>query len=98
MSLSRANAMRLAEHAMKEGAVALRGHLKRGEDSHLRLDGHSVTEWLGQYEGSELIILVATMEAAQSEHTRQCSACGRDYQGVECPHCAAARARLRGHA
>ncbi len=98
MSFSKVNALRLADHAMREGAVALRGHLERDGDNQLRIDGRSVSEWLGQYEGCDLIILLAPMEAGQSERTRQCGTCGRDYDGAECPHCASARARLRGSA
>jgi hypothetical protein len=96
MSLSKVNALRLADHAIREGAAALRGRLERGEDSQLRIDGRSVSDWLAQYEGCELIILLAPMETGQPERALQCSACGRDYVGAECPHCASARARLRG--
>jgi hypothetical protein len=96
MTLSRAGALRLAEQAIREGALALRGRLVRGENGQLKVDDRSVTGWLGQYEGREVIILLAPMEANGPERSRQCAVCGRDYDGPECPHCSSARARLRG--
>ena len=95
MAFSKGNALRLAEHAIREGALAQRGRLARGSDGQLTVNDRNVSEWLGQYEGRELIILLVPIEVSQPERSRQCGVCGRDYEGPECPHCASARARLR---
>jgi hypothetical protein len=96
MALSKGSALRLANHALSEGAVALRGRLAHGEDGQMKIGDRSVSEWLGQYEGYELILIAAPMDASLPERNQSCNVCGRDYEGPECPYCSRARARLRG--
>jgi hypothetical protein len=96
MALSKASALRLANHAVGEGAAALRGRLTYGEDGRVRVGDRNVSEWLGQYEGCELILIAAPMDIDASERRQSCNVCGRDYEGAECPYCSRARARLRG--
>jgi hypothetical protein len=96
MALSKVSALRLANQAISEGAAASRGRLVRGEDGQLKIGERNVSEWLGQYEGYELILIAAPMDTGLLDRSRQCNVCGRDYEGPECPHCARARARLRG--
>jgi len=95
-SLSKANVLRLASYATSEGAGALRGLLRRGPDGRLALGERNLDEWLGQYEGREVIVILAPIGDELHSQPRQCGICGRDYEGAECPHCASARARLRG--
>ena len=95
-TLSKANALRLASYATSEGAGALRGRLTRSPDGHLVLAERNLDEWLGRYEGHEVIVILAPIGDESHTQPRQCGICGRDYEGAECPHCASARARLRG--
>jgi len=43
-----------------------------------------------------VIIILASVDTTAHTRLQQCYVCGRDYEGDECPHCATARARLRG--
>lgn len=96
MTLSKANALRLANRAMEEGAVVWRGSLAQGEDGGFTVGDRNLSEWLSRYAGQEVIVVLGRIDAGAPALQRQCSACGRDYEGAECPHCAQARARLRG--
>ena len=96
MALTKPNALRLASHAMNEGAVALRGQLLQDENAQYNIGDRNLSEWLAQAEGNEVIIILASVDTATHTRFRQCGVCGRDYEGEECPHCATARARLRG--
>ena len=96
MALSKASALRLAHNAMDAGAVTMRGPLVKSEDGQFTVGDRSLSEWLSQHAGQDLIIILAPVDTAAQLQRRQCSACGRDYEGTECPHCAQARARLRG--
>jgi hypothetical protein len=96
MTLSKASALRLAGDAMNMGAVALRGPLWQEEDGQFSIGDRNLTEWLGRYAGQELIVILAPVDTGSHTRLQQCGTCGRDYEGVECPHCAEARARLRG--
>jgi len=82
---------------MSEGAVALRGRLALDDDGQFTVGDRSLSELLRQHEGSELVVILAQVDASPHLHTRQCGTCGHDYEGDECPRCASARARLRGH-
>ena len=96
MALTKPNALRLASHAMSEGAVALRGQLVRDEDAQYKVGDRNLSEWLAQADGNEVIIILASVDTTTHTRLHECSVCGRDYEGEECPHCATARARLRG--
>ena len=96
MLLSKATALRLASYAAHEGATALRGCLKQAENGQFMVGDRNLSEWLHQHEGDELIVILAAMDSKPLIEVRQCGICGRDYEGAECPHCASARARLRG--
>ena len=96
MALSKASALRLAHNAMDAGAVTMRGSLGKGEDEQFTIGDRNLSEWLSQHTGQELIVILALVDTDTQAQRRQCSACGRDYEGTECPHCAQARARLRG--
>ena len=96
MALTKPNALRLASHAMTEGAVALRGQLLQDKDGQYNVGDRNLSEWLAQAEGNEVIIILASVDTTAHTQLQQCYVCGRDYEGDECPHCATARARLRG--
>jgi hypothetical protein len=96
MTLSKANALRLANRAMEDGAVVWRGFLAQGDDGQFTIGDRNLSEWLSRYAGQEVIVVLGRIDAGAPTQLRQCSACGRDYEGPECPHCSQARARLRG--
>jgi len=96
MTLSKANALRLSNRAMEDGAVVWRGPLAQGEDGQFTIGDRNLSEWLSRYAGQEVIVVLGRIDAGAQTQLRQCSACGRDYEGTECPHCSQARARLRG--
>ncbi len=96
MTLSKANAQRLANHATESGALVWRGSLAKGEDGQFTIGDRNLSEWLSRYAGEEVIVALGRIDAGAQTQLRQCSACGRDYEGAECPHCSQARARLRG--
>ena len=96
MTISKANALRLANRAMEDGAMVWRGPLAQGQDGQITVGDRNLSEWLSRYAGQEVIIVFGRIEAGAQTQLRQCTACGRDYEGLECPHCSQARARLRG--
>jgi len=96
MAVSKASALRLASDAKRDGALVFRGHLWRAENGQLKLDDRDLLSLLGEAEGAQAVIIVAPLEDSSSVQIRQCGICGREYEGVECPHCATARRRLRG--
>jgi rubrerythrin len=96
MLLSKATALRLASYATHEGATALRGCLKQAENGQFMVGDRNLSEWLSHHEGVELMVILAAMDSEPHAQVRQCGICGRDFEGAECPHCASARARLRG--
>jgi hypothetical protein len=96
MTFSKANALRLANRAMEDGAVVWRGSLAQDADGQFTIGDRNLSEWLSRYAGQEVIVVLGRIDAGAQTQLRQCSACGRDYEGAECPHCSQARARLRG--
>ena len=96
MALSKVNALRLASKAIDMGAAALRGPIRLGEEGQFTIGDRNLSEWLSRYAGQEVIVILAPVDASSYVERRQCGVCGRDYEGEECPHCAQARARLRG--
>ncbi len=95
MALSKASALRLATNALDSGATALRGPLVRNERGEFVVGDRNVSEWLKVYADQEVILIVAPIDTNPYDQVRTCGVCGRDYEGPECPHCAAVRARLR---
>lgn len=96
MALSKAKVLWLASRAVDEGAIVLRGALAQGADGQFTVGDHNLSRWLSQHAGQELIVILAPVDVDSHTQRRQCGVCGRDYEGAECPHCAQARARLRG--
>ncbi len=96
MTLSKANALRLTKRAMEDGALVWRGSLAQDEDGQFIVGGHNLSEWLSRSVGQEVVVVLGRIDIGEQTQVRQCSRCGRDYEGIECPHCSQARARLRG--
>ncbi len=96
MTLSKANALRLTNRAMEDGALVWRGSLAQDEDGNFTIGDRNLSEWLGRCVGQEVVVVIGRIDAGGQTALRQCSRCGRDYEGIECPHCSQARARLRG--
>ncbi len=92
------SARELATRAHEIGASILRGELARHGSGDWTVDGLSVTEWLAEFEGRQVYLIVTTTDARSEPATvkRTCHTCGRDYEGNECPYCREARLRLRG--
>ncbi len=96
MAISKSDARRLAMNSIEMGAHVLRGVLTIGPDG-VKVDDTDIAEWLTEYADSELILIAAPVGPIVSEsQVKSCYTCGRDYKGTTCPHCAEARARLRG--
>jgi hypothetical protein len=56
----------------------------------------SVEDWLSRNEHQDVTLIVLSMDDDRPMRTRVCRTCGREYTGVECPHCREVRTRLRG--
>ncbi len=96
MTLSKANALRLTNRAMEDGALVWRGSLAQDEDGNFTIGDRNLSEWLSRCVGQEVVVVIGRIDTGGQTQVRQCSRCGRDYEGIECPHCSQARARLRG--
>lgn len=96
MAISRSDARQLAKQCAEMGARVLRGTLSVGPEG-VTVDATDLAQWLAEYDGSEFIVVAAPIGRGYIESdVKTCYTCGRDYKGDKCPHCAEARARLRG--
>jgi hypothetical protein len=96
VAISRSDARQLAKRGAEMGARVLRGTLSVG-DTEIHLDDKRLSEWLAEYDGTEFLLIAAPIGRSNIEsEIKTCLTCGRDYRGDRCPHCAEARARLRG--
>lgn len=94
--MRKTDALRLASDAKRDGALVFRGRLVRAEDGRLMLGDRDLLSLFATAEGAETLVVVAAIEESASAHIKVCGTCGREYEGVECPHCSSARRRLRG--
>lgn len=53
-------------------------------------------EWLSRNDGEAVTLIMVSMDDDRPLPKTQCQRCGRQYIGVECPHCRQVRLRLRG--
>ncbi|HEY4691522.1 MAG TPA: hypothetical protein VIK33_19595 [Anaerolineae bacterium] len=95
MSLRKAAVLDLASAAYEVDAEVKRGILKK-IDGHWRVADREVSEWLDRFDGHEVIVIVASLSDDRPVEPQICRTCGREFVGIECPHCRAARVRLRG--
>jgi len=95
MSISRSNARSLSAEASKRGAIILGGQLLQ-DDGRFVINKTDVLDTLERYAGKNVILIMAEVSEDDTERTRTCLTCGREYSGTDCPHCARVRSRLRG--
>ncbi|GIK43325.1 MAG: hypothetical protein BroJett011_71580 [Chloroflexota bacterium] len=96
MAISKSEARKLTINVTEMGAQVLRGVLTVGPDG-ATINNVPVLEWLAQHAGVEIMLIATPVgNAVTATELKTCSRCGRDYKGDACPHCAEARARLRG--
>ncbi len=95
MSLRKAAVLDLATAAYEVDAEVKRGTLKK-IDGRWTVSDHELSEWLGRFEGQEVVVIVASLSDERPLEPRLCRTCGHEFVGVECPRCRAARIRLRG--
>lgn len=95
MSLRKAAVLDLATAAYEIDAEVRRGILRKA-DGHWTIGGLDVDEWLSRFEGHEAVMIAASLSDDRPIDARTCSRCGREFVGIECPHCREARIRLRG--
>ncbi len=94
MPISSITARELANRAYDVGASVLRGPLA-SDGGRLTIGDVDLWEWLKQHVGHEVILVAASIGETEGQR-RTCRICGREYEGLECPHCRETRLRLRG--
>ena len=95
MSLRKAAVLDLATAAYEVDADVKRGALKK-VDGRWTVADHELNQVLDRFEGQEVVLIVASLTDERPLEPRVCTRCGRDFVGIECPHCREARIRLRG--
>ena len=95
MSLRKASVLEMATAAYELDAAVKRGMLQRVE-GRLTIMGEDLENVLQRFEGQEIVLIAASLTDDRPIDPRTCRTCGREYFGLECPHCRDARIRLRG--
>jgi hypothetical protein len=95
MSMRKATVLEMATAAYELDAAVKRGVLHRVEGK-LMIMGEDLSEVLKRFEGQEIVLIAASLNDERKVDPRVCRTCGREYFGLECPHCRDARLRLRG--
>lgn len=97
MTISKSEARQLTINVTEMGAQVLRGVLTLGSEG-ATINNVAVLDWLAQHAGVEIMLIATPVGHAVDENElKTCPQCGRDYKREACPHCAEARARLRGN-
>jgi hypothetical protein len=96
MSLRKATVLEMASAAYDMDASVKRGVLLKDAGGHWSIGGEDLTEWLGHFASQEIVLIAASLSDDRPIDPRTCRTCGREYYGLECPHCRDARIRLRG--
>jgi hypothetical protein len=96
MSLRKAAVLDLATAAYEINAEVKRGVVER-VNGHWTIAGMELEKLLAQYEGQELVMILASLNDNRALDARTCTRCGREFVGLECPSCREARMRLRGY-
>jgi len=94
----KASIRELTRSTYELGGRFLEGLLHREADSDQWMVGSSPLDaWLARHAGQDVTLILFSMEDAdQPLEARVCRTCGREYTGIECPHCREVRFRLRG--
>ncbi len=95
MSMRKASVLEMATAAYEMDAAVKRGVLHRVE-GRLAIMGEDVDSILKRFEDQEIVLIAASLNDERPIDPRVCRTCGREYYGLECPHCRDARIRLRG--
>ena len=95
MTMRKASVLELATAAYELDAAVKRGMLYR-QAGRLTIMGEDLEEVLKRFEGQEIVLIAASLNDERPIDPRVCRTCGREYFGLECPHCRDARIRLRG--
>ena len=96
MSVRKASVLELATYAYELEAGVLRGLLEKQKDGSWTIDGTPIEEWIATYAGQEVVLIAASLQDERPMKSKICRTCGREYEGIECPHCRRVRRRLRG--
>jgi hypothetical protein len=97
MSLRKATVLEMASAAYDMDASVKRGVLLKDDDGRWTIGDEDLTEWLDHFDAQEIVLIAASLSDDRPIDPRTCRTCGREYYGLECPHCRDARIRLRGH-
>jgi hypothetical protein len=65
-------------------------------DDRWTIAGEDLDAWLDQFAKQEIVLIAASLTDERPVEPRTCGICGREFFGLECPHCRDARIRLRG--
>ncbi len=84
-----------AAYELDLGVIEGRVH-RDAEDGSWMVNGVRLDEWLAEYQGLEIVLIVASFEDDRPVPTKTCRTCGTEYRGIACPRCREARIRLRG--
>ena len=95
MSMRKAAVLELATNAYEIDADVKRGLFAK-IDGRWTVAGEDLEQWLVRFNGQEVVLIAASLNDERALDPRTCRRCGREYVGMECPHCRAARVRLRG--
>ncbi len=95
MSLRKATVLEMATAAYELDASVRRGVLRK-VGGKWTVMGDDLDNWLNKFDGQEVVLIAASLSDERPLETRTCRTCGREYVGLECPHCRDARIRLRG--
>ncbi len=95
MTMRKASVLELATAAYELDAAVKRGLLHRVE-GRLAIMGEDIESLLERFEGQEIVLIAASLSDERPIEMKVCGTCGREYYGLECPHCRDARIRLRG--
>jgi hypothetical protein len=95
MSLRKASVLEMASAAYELDASVKRGVLRKVE-GRWTVMGDDIDNWLKQFDGQEVVLIAASLSDERPLEARICRTCGREFAGLECPHCRDARIRLRG--
>ena len=96
MSLRKATVLEMASAAYDMDASVKRGVLLKTDDGRWTMMGEDLDAWLDHFAGQEIVLIAASLTDDRPIDPRTCRTCGREYHGLECPHCRDARIRLRG--
>ena len=92
----RAIILRLAREAFELDLDVVSGTVTQNESGQWVIGHHTLDEWLTSHRDDEVVLILGSLEDDRPVEMRTCNTCGRDYTDLACPHCRAARIRLRG--